>query len=90
MDQLFDLLLEVIMFVADEYVLEVQEQESLKNEALFIISKLCTKLNDAIKKINDVLVTYLIESLVGTISNVLAEKIIYILCQIVKEDKDFA
>jgi hypothetical protein len=47
-----DLLFVVIMYIADEYVLEVPEAENLKNEAIFVISKLIPRVPGSINKVN--------------------------------------
>jgi hypothetical protein len=80
----------LIMQVADEYVLEVTEAENLKNEAIFVLCKLVSRVPGSLTKINNEMVPYLLEQLVGNLSNLLAEKIVYLLCLIVKEEKEYS
>ena len=52
MDNVLDLMFGIIKHVADEYILEVSDAESLKNEAIYIISKLIPKINGSLRRIN--------------------------------------
>lgn len=52
MDNILDLMFGIIKHVADEYILEVSDAESLKNEAIYIISKLIPKINGSLRRIN--------------------------------------
>ncbi|CAD8096135.1 unnamed protein product [Paramecium primaurelia] len=89
-DHLLILLYNMVTTQADQYFLDQEESVNLKSEALYVMSKMCHKSAEVKKKINQECVPYLLKLMEKLTYHQVQEKIIMLLCILIKENKEWA